>query len=64
MKYWVIEMEGGRPSASMQPRKGTFENADEIQLGENVDWSTPMLILQEVEEIKAIPVVTFTVKIQ
>jgi hypothetical protein len=81
MKYWVIEMEGGRPSASMQPQgpfaskeaakkwiiedcKGTFENADEIQLGENVGWSTPMLILQEVEEIKTIPVVTFTVKIQ
>jgi hypothetical protein len=81
MKYWVIEMLGGKPSDLMQPQgpfaskeaarrwiiedcKGTFEAADEFQLGENADWSTPMLILQEVEEVKTIPVVSFTVKIQ
>ena len=81
MKYWIIEMEGDRPSDTMQPQgpfsskeaarkwivedcKSTFKLADEVALGENADWSTPMLILQEVEEVKTIPVVTFTVKIQ
>jgi hypothetical protein len=81
MNYWVIEMENGKPSDSMQPKgpfgskeaakkwivedcKALFEVADEIALGENTDWSTPMLILQEVEEVKTIPVVSFTVKIQ
>jgi hypothetical protein len=50
-KRWIIE-----------DCKALFEHADEVKLGENEDWSTPMIILQEVETIKTTPVVTFTIK--
>jgi hypothetical protein len=80
MKYWVIEMEGCKPSDTMQPQgpfaskeaarkwivedcKATFENADEVALGENADWSTPMLILKEVEMVKPTPIVSFAIKL-
>jgi hypothetical protein len=81
MKYWVIEMEGGKPSDVMPPKgpfaskeaakkwiiedcEATFQHSDDIELGENSDWSAPMLIVQVIEEVKTIPVVTFKVKIQ
>ena len=81
MKYWVIEMEGGKPSCELPPKgpfgskeaakkwiiedcKATFQHSEEVEIGENTEWSALMLILEEVEEVKAIPVVTFTVKIQ
>jgi hypothetical protein len=80
MKYWIIEMEGDRPSDTMQPQgpfsskeaarkwikedcRATFENAEEVKLGENANWSTPMLIVQEVEMVKPTPIVSFAIKL-
>jgi hypothetical protein len=78
MNFWVIEKDqtdenlhlvkgpfGNKEAAKkwiIEDCKASFACADDVLIGENNDWSGPLMILQEVETVKPIPVVTFTIK--
>ena len=42
----------------------TFSCSDSIELGENVDWSSQLAIVQEVKQLKPTPVVSCKIELQ
>ena len=42
----------------------TFSCSDSIELGENADWSSQLVIVQEVKQLKPTPVVSCKIELQ
>jgi hypothetical protein len=79
MNYWVIEKDTMEEEMhlvkgpfktkeaakkwAIDDCKETFESSADISIGENKNWSSEMMIVQEVETIKPIPIVSLTIKL-